>query len=89
MRMPAHIGSENPGWSKYLRLAEECPVNILPEHLRIMPMDTGVYTGLDLARELYVFLGKFLDHSTYDRMQALAGGCVGNGFQLWRSVFQE
>ena len=85
-RIAAHIGSDNPEWAKCLRLAEECPCNILPHHLQTMGMNG--YTWLDLARELYYFLGKHIDHPLYDRMQAFAGGCVGDGFQLWEMLFK-
>lgn len=82
-----HASMDNARWTKLLRHAAECPCDISPQWLLEMKMDD--YTGADIARELYLVIGKTLREPIYDRMKALAGGCEGNGFQLWRELFRE
>ena len=85
--MVAHIAYENSRWSRYLKWAAQANNRISPEWLLQMKIDA--YTGADPARELYNFIFKFVDKSLTERMPALAGGCIRNGFRVWRELFNE
>ena len=78
---------DNARWTKMLKLATGCPCDISPRWL--LEMRYGDYTGADLARELHIVLGNTVRDPIHERMRATAGGCEGNGIQLWRGPFRE
>lgn len=81
-----HTSLDNARWIQLRGQARECPCDISPQ--RLVEMNFDDYAGADTARELYLVIGKTLRDPICDRMQALAGGCDGNGFQLWNDVFR-
>ena len=42
-----------------------------------------------LALALYSFIGMHMTEAAYPLREALAGGEAGNGFELWRRLYQE
>lgn len=47
------------------------------------------YNAWDLSQKLEAFLVEHMTDSLYRRRRQLAGGVLGNGFEMWRWLFNE
>ena len=59
VRMANHIASEHPGWFRLLNLSRTSKKPTAPQWLTTITVTDNLNAG-DLARDLYLFIGKFI-----------------------------
>ena len=87
-RIVDHVSRDNPKWRSILETFEKWETPITRDWL-MRQEDTAGHSAWDLAERLEGFLVEYLSDSLYRRRRQLAGGELGNGFEMWRWLHQE
>ena len=77
----------NPYWKFVLKHSQEHPT-VLDYHT-LSQMRYGQFNGWDLSLDLWAFISKRLGITLYEKRAQLAGNMDGNGFELWRALYNE
>ena len=86
-RVVDHVSRDNNRWRILLDTLQSWQVPITREWL-LTQTECG-YNGWDLAVKLEGFLVEHMNDSLYRRRRQLSGGVMGNGFEMWRWLFNE
>ena len=88
-RMKDHLASTNLYWVDILEKLEVCTQPITRAWL--ITESTHGENAWELSQMVSLFICKWLDNQLYGSRQRLAGGKdeKGNGFEIWRKLFQE
>ena len=86
-RILDHICRSNRKWRELCESLQVCTGPILQSWL--VTQSEGGHNAWDLAQELESFLVDWLSDPLYRRRHQLSGGEKGNGFEMWRYLFQE
>ena len=88
-RMKDHLAGTNLCWVDILEKLEVCTQPITRNWL----INEGIHgeNAWELSQMMSLFICKWLDNQLYGSRQRLAGGRdeKGNGFEIWRKLFQE
>ena len=82
-----YCADTNPYWKLILKHAQEHPTVL--DYDTLASMRYGQFNGWDLSLDLWNFLSKRLGIGLYEKRVQLAGNMDGNGFELWRSLYNE
>ena len=86
-RIVDHLSRGNRSWRKLCDALQVCPAPITKFWLQSQS-ECG-YNGWDLAEMLEGFLVEHMSDSLYRRRKQLSGGERGNGFEMWRWLYNE
>ena len=88
-RMKDHLAGTNLYWVDILEKLEVCTQPITRNWL--LNESTHGENAWELSQMMSLFICKWLDNQLYGSRQRLAGGQheKGNGFEIWRKLFQE
>ena len=86
-KMGDFCADTNPYWKHVLKHAQEHPTVL--DYNTLAAMRYGQFNGWDLALDLWNFVSKRLGIGLYEKRIQLAGSMDGNGFELWRSLYNE
>ena len=88
-RIMDHLARGNSYWRTLLKSLQACTLNIQRSWLEGQWVQ-GV-CGWDLSEKLENFIMTYVGDSLYSRRIQLAGGeaQAGNGFEIWRKLYQE
>ena len=81
-----HMVACNPRWHFVIQKIEEEKTPLTLTRLAASNLIPGVNT-LDLAHEIFSFLGTIFASTVHRKRLRLAGGEKGNGMELWRRTF--
>ena len=76
----------NPRWHFVIQMIEAEKTPLTLSRLAVSNLIPGVNT-LDLAHEMFSFLGTIVAAAVHKKRLRLAGGEKGNGIELWRRTF--
>ena len=86
-RVIDHLCRTNRYWRTLLETLQVYAVPITKEWL--LTQSQGGHSGWELSMMLEQFLVEWLGDSLYRRRKQLCGGVPGNGFEMWRWLYQE
>ena len=81
-----HLVSCNPRWHYVIEQVEAQKTPLTLARIATSNLIPGVNT-LDLAHELFSFLGTVVCAAVHKKRLRLAGGEKGNGMEMWRRLF--
>ena len=86
-RIVDHLCRGNRSWRKLLDSLQTCSMPITRSWL--LEQSEAGYNGWELSEMLEGFLVDHLSDSLYRRRKQLSGGMLGNGFEMWRWLYNE
>ena len=86
-RIVDHLCRSNRAWRKFLDALQKCPGPITK--VCLSTQSEAGYNGWELSEMLEGFLVDQLSDSLYRRRKQLSGGERGNGFEMWRWLYNE
>ena len=86
-RVVDHISRDNRRWRGLLETLQHWQAPITREWL-LTQSECGE-NAWDLSVMLEAFLVEHMNDSLYRRRRQLSGGVMGNGFEMWRWLFNE
>lgn len=87
-RLIDHCSGSTGRWKGIFRMCEECDSPITKSYLETLHIGGG-YSAWALAEDLENFIVKCISDDLYERREAWTMGEDGNGFELYRNLFQE
>ena len=83
-----HCADSTTRWRRILKQCEESPGPISMTYLKSLAIGQG-YTAWDLSEDLEGFIVKYVNESIYNRRYAYTRGEEGNGFEMYRNLFNQ
>ena len=84
-RLVDHVSRDNRKWRPLLDELQSWQTPITREWL--LTQSEGGYNGWELSVMLEAFLVEHMSDTLYRRRRQLSGGVMGNGFEMWRWMF--